>query len=104
MNKDMQSQVTDQEEKEPEETIELLEGYKRHFSGLHDYFKSRAERIEMLQKRRSAQKWNKKKKDKMQRRHAFAVSAAFEVEQFLDQVNMRLEQRAQHDPWINAEG
>lgn len=104
MNEDTQNQAQDQEEETPEETVDLLERYKRHFTGLYNHYRGRAERIEMLKNRRGAKKWSEKKRNKMQRRHAFAVSAAFEVEQLLDQINVRLQQRAQYDPWVDAEG
>lgn len=77
---------------EIEETREMLEGYLDQFTRSMRYNIDRADRIEALMQRRSAQKWNAKKKQKMVRRLVNARTTAGQLEPIIDQVQVRLRQ------------
>ena len=103
MNKNTKGQEqkpSEEQEDVPEETVELLNAYKHHFTLVRDSHHARAERIVMLQSRKSTKKLSEKKQARMQRRYIEAVKAGIETEQMLDQIDVRLSQIGTHVPFI----
>jgi hypothetical protein len=80
------------ENEKVEESRELLEGYKKHFMSSMKYYSERADRLEMLMARKSAKRWNTRKKQKMVRRLVNARTMVGQLEPIVDQVQVRLDQ------------
>lgn len=76
----------------PEETVQLLLQYQERFTRSVNHGLNRIERIELLMKRKSAQKWKPEKMTKMIRRTQAAQKHIEENATMLEQVNFRLQQ------------